>query len=130
MLVVVLIAALGVQTAQPAPQAPLPTAAGEPLIAYFGCLFDPLAGKIEKRLPAARKKREQIVTQILTHCAPLRTTAREEARQAAMTGADKAEVERALLAAEGQLRFVVVEREKAIAADEAFCRSRGQKPGC
>jgi hypothetical protein len=130
MLVASLVAALGLQALQPAPQPAMPMTPGAPLSAYFGCLFDPLAGVIRKGLPDARPKREQIVSRLLTHCAHLRTAVREEARQAAATDADKAEVERALLAVAGQLRFVVVQHEEAIAADAAFCRSRGEKPGC
>jgi hypothetical protein len=130
MLVAGLVATLGMQAVQPGLQHAMPTTPGAPLSVYFGCLFDPLAGVTGKGLPAARSKREQIVRRILTHCAQLRTAAREEARQDAATDADKAEVERALLAVEGQLRFVVVQHEKAIATDAAFCRSRGEKLGC
>ena len=130
MLIASLVAALAVQALQPAPKQAMPITPSAPLSAYFGCLFDPLAGVIGKGLPAARSKREQIVLRILTHCAHLRTAVREEARQAAATDADKAEVESALLAVEGQLRFIVVQHEKAIATDSVFCRSRGEKPGC
>lgn len=104
----------------------LPAAAGEPLIAYSGCLFDLLADTTARELPASKKEREQIVRRLMLQCAAVR----EHARHASPTDAEKTEVERALLTVEGRFRFVVVEREKAIAADKAFCRSRGQEPGC
>ena len=116
--------------AQAAPDHALPVAVTQPLLTYFGCLFDPLVEEISKGLPAGRTERERLVTAVLAQCGHLRSTSRNAARLAASSNADRAEIERALLAGESQLRFLVVEREKAIAADDAFCRARGQEPGC
>lgn len=116
--------------AQSAPEQALPIAASKPLFSYFGCLFDPIAEKTGDRLPAGRTEREQIVTEILARCAARRSTSRNAARLAAPSGSGKAEIERAFLAAESELRFLIVDREKAMAASDAFCRARGDEPGC
>lgn len=70
------------------------------------------------------------MTEILARCAARRSTSRNAARLAAPSGSGKAEIERALLAAESELRFLIVDREKAMAASDAFCRARGDEPGC
>lgn len=121
---------MAVLATQSSPAGQLPLAATQSLTAYSSCLLDPLAKVTGQSLPQERSEREQIVAAILKRCAGLRSTTRKEARRAASSLGARAEVDRALLAAESQLRFLVVDREKAIAADEAFCRARGEEPGC
>ena len=121
---------MAILATQTSPSGQLPLAEARPLGAYSSCLLDPLDEVAGVILPQERTEREQIVAAILKRCAGRRSTTRKEARRAASSLGARAEVDRALLAAKSQLRFFVVDRENAIAADEAFCRARGEEPGC
>ena len=124
------VALLAAQAVSPTVEHPLPLGAAKPVLEYTGCLLELLGKKLEAGLPVLRDEREKVVVAHLANCASARAKLQQEALSAVSSVSDKAEVNRAFVAAESQVRFIIIDHEKFVAASDAFCRERGEEPGC
>ena len=119
------------------PPPTLPSEGATPLGEYLGCIMEPASGRVAAGLPADDRSREEIVRAILSDCAALRVRVAAQAASAIanMRGYDDPQIRRTniegfLSSWDGSLRSMIVDYEEFVAASDAFCRQRGERPGC
>ena len=127
----IFVAATAAGTALP----PLPLSSAEPLLTYMGCLFEPVRAKFKDGLPADKSSRENAVEEIIQGCSSTRTSVSEAAFERSETlptvteqNERKALIEAYLSRFDEQLRFMIVENEKALEAERQYeaCLERGE----
>ena len=116
---------------------PLPLSPAEPLLSYMGCLMEPAAARVRAGLPADRPSREAAAQEILAGCAAVRRSVASAAfhRSESLPSIADQQARRDLIEAylqrfESGMRHMVVEFEAFAAESDAFCRERGEPPGC
>ena len=116
---------------------PLPLSPAEPLLSYVGCLMEPAAEGVRAGLPADRPSREAAAQEILASCASVRRAVASAAfhRSESLPSITDQQARRDLIEAylqrfESGMRHMIVEFEAFAAESDAFCRERGEPPGC